>query len=888
MFKQKIWQVKQVSPILCSILSKRLNIPEIVAQLLINRGIITVEAAKLFLSGTLNDLAPPEIMKDMNIAVSRISRSLQQGEKILVYGDYDVDGITATALLVSFLRRLGGKVEYYIPNRLDEGYGLHLPFMEKARQGGFALVITVDCGISDYEIVEKSNACGGPDVIITDHHEVPELLPPAIAVLNPKRPDCMYPFKELAGVGVALKLCQSLQKATGIGDWQDYLDYVCLGTVADIVSLIGENRILVKEGLLALAKTNKPGLQALLEISSIKSEKIDTRQVAFGLAPRINAAGRLGDASTAVQLLLTDNYEEARDIASHLNRGNQQRQKIESLVMAEALEIIKDKSFLARDKVLVLGSDMWHPGVIGIVASKILNKFYRPTLLVSLEGDTGKGSARSIDGFNIYNALEHCKHRLISYGGHAQAAGFSLHRNELELFQEEINNYAESVIKTEDLTPKIELDMAVSFNEINEELIKYIDILAPFGQGNPYPLFACCDVSVTSCRGVGKEGAHLKVLVRDGHTILDGIGFNLGAYADEVATTRDIDVAFKPGINEWNGKTNLQLKIKDLQPAKGNLPKENHCCFVDKYFPDNATNQLFNDYKQEQFIPALITRELIKLNIIKNKGIYKVNTDLTTYTNVGSKIGANFHDWRNCVSRESVLREICSGKDNIAIIVSFPYQALELHAYISSCKLALPTEVLINPLLYADIKDIMVKNPVRIVISTPDYLPVTGTVEKLIFYTLPYHPGEFYFLLDQQPAKHVYMLFNEEDREIASGYLNCLALEREFLAAFYNFLKALQNIRCDSFSAQEALSILSNNGFYKDYDYSISIALAIFKELQLLDYNVKNKFQFKLYPAPKKKLSLTDSYIFNHLLKTKNICQEWQTAILKEEELFKM
>lgn len=886
--KQKIWRVKKTDPVLQTILSRELNISPVVAQLLINRGIYTVDAARTFLWGDLRNINPPELMKDMDKAVDRISLALKKGEKILVYGDYDADGITATALLVSLLRRLGGIVNYYVPHRINEGYGLHLPVLERARETGHTLVVTVDCGISAFETVAESNSSGGPDIIITDHHEPPENLPPALALLNPKRPDCNYPFKELAGVGVAFKLGQAVAKTMGVGDcfWQDYLDLVCVGTVADIVPLQGENRILVKEGLSALANTANLGLQALMRISSIKSENIDTTQVSFALAPRLNAAGRLGDARLAVDLLLAENYAEAWELASQLNRENQQRQKIESLVLAEALDMLESHPELAGNKVLVLGSETWHPGVIGIVASRLVEKFYRPALLVSLDGDIGKGSARSIPGFHIYRALEYCKDKLLNFGGHAQAAGFSLPCRELDAFREKINNYADAVLTKESLIPDINLDIIISLNEVTEELIEQVDKLSPYGHGNPHPLFACHNVSLVNFREVGKDGNHLKMLVKDGGITFDGIGFNLSSYA-EVLAARDVDLAFVPTVNHWNGKKLLQLEVKDIQPANAGLyfnedkQRDKTGNILSKFSPGDFKKQ----YKEEIFLPVFVIKELAKCGI-KNNYLTNCEESVSSIESLSQPIEIN--DWRDYFSREDILGSICSKDQKTVIIVSCPSQTIELFFFLTKRNLMAPEEVSINSLLHENlqgiIKDTVDKNHTRVLISTPEplHLQEISPVDNLVFYNIPYHSTEFYNLLTSYRATRVHLLYNKKDGEIAAEYLHSLAPERNFLAGFYNLLKTLFQAKRPCFSARDAIKVLAANGFPAAHEFSISIAFKIFKELQLLDYEENNKFQFKLFPPPKQKLNLYDSPTYSYLHQLKASCLKWYQLALEK------
>ncbi len=880
--KRKIWRVKPENPLLRTILSKKLKVSPIVAQLLINRGIYTVNSARNFLSGDIKEVGSPELLKDMDKAVSRLSKALRKREKILVYGDYDADGITATALLVTFLRRLGGNVSYYVPHRINEGYGLHPEALERAKETGHTVVVTVDCGISALDTVKQNNQFGGPEIIITDHHEPPGELPPAVAVINPKRPDCDYPFKELAGVGVALKLGQALEVAMGIKNamWQQFLDLVCVGTVADVVPLKGENRILVKNGLTALANTGNVGLQALIHGSSLKKDSIDTRQVAFALAPRLNAAGRLGDARLAVDLLLAGDFEEAREITSRLNHGNQRRQKVESMVLAEALDMLESRPELAEKKVLVLGSESWHPGVIGIVASRILERFYRPTLLVSLEGDLGKGSARSIPGFHMYKALEQCKDNLLDFGGHALAAGFSLHSARVDDLRERINDYAERILTPELMVPDIELDAIISLQELNKELVNQLDKLGPYGHGNPNPLLACHDVSLLNYKEVGKEGAHLKMMVKDGQVTIDGIGFNLGSYAETLAT-RDVDLAFVPTVNRWNGKELLQLEVKDIQPAASGIQSKRGFAEEEESIlaRENLPYRKMEDHSSKIFLPGFITKQLKKIDTGVMKPEY-MDYSLPTVPPV------EMNDRRNCSGREEIMGSICARDKTTVVIVHCPYQSVELYSFLAQQDAFPAGKVILNPLLDDNSQDMIRNNSdgneIKIIVSTVDLLqlPPDFCPENLILYNLPYHPGEFYRLMAQCNAQRIFLLYSMEDNESVEKHLHSLAPEREYMAGFYSCLRAFSRAGKLHCSPEEVTNALSANGFPGLHSFSVPVVLKIFAELKLMEYKENKGFSFRLFPEPREKLSLNDSQTYSYLQTIKKECLQWQHLAL--------
>lgn len=604
----KIWRIPKPNPALQEIFTLKLGISKVVAQILINRGITTLEEAKTFLFGGTESLHDPFLMKDMEKAVERIRQAVDRGERIRIFGDYDVDGITSTSILIRVLDRLGANVDYYIPDRLTEGYGMNNEAVSAARKDGISLVITVDSGISSLDEVEFAKSLG-MDVIITDHHEPPEILPRAMAVVNPKQKDCRYPFKDLAGAGVAFKLGQALTGESDAGLFEELTALVCLGTIADIVPLKGENRILVKQGLNSLARTRFVGVRALMEESGINCGEVNSRQVAFQMAPRINAAGRLGDANTAIKLLLSEDRQEALALAAELCALNEERQGIEAAIYKEALRIIQSGGVdLNREKVIVLAREGWHLGVIGIVASRLVQDFYRPVVLLSIDGNTAKGSARSIPSFNIYEAFRNNEKYLEKYGGHTQAAGLTMSPDNITAFREGLNRYAHYFLTDEDLMPEIYIDSEVDFTDLDEKLYRQLCMLAPFGCENPGPVLASRKTSVLEYRPVGPDGSHLKMKVRDRQSVFNAIGFNLGEHFAILAREELFDMVFALEKNEWNGRTSLQLNIRDFKPSawadnpftEDNLqekaPKE--VGFVEELFR-NAVTYLTDDYYRD-------------------------------------------------------------------------------------------------------------------------------------------------------------------------------------------------------------------------------------------------------------------------------------------------
>ena len=560
----KTWRLIPSQQELREKLSKSLGISAVVAQILINRGISCEQEARSFLSAEVEKLGNPFALKDMDKAVQRILLAIKSRQKITIYGDYDVDGITSCAILYKLLKRLGAVVDYYIPDRQSEGYGLNTQALEHLLNQDTKLVITVDCGISSLE--EIAAMAGKMDIIITDHHQPPECIPAATAVINPKRSDCPYPDKQLAGVGVVFKLCQALWNSAGGLEkpFIDDIELAAIGTIADIVPLIGENRLLVKLGLERLSQTKNRGLLNLIDVCNFKGAKLDAGKVGFALAPRLNAAGRVGHAAIAVELLVTEDDSRAREIAQMLDAENCHRQTLEKQILETCEQTLAAKNNLFSGKVLVVEGENWHPGVIGIVASRLVDKYYRPTVVISISEGIGKGSCRSIPGFDIYEALSGCGDLLIKFGGHKQAAGLTIAADKIEEFRRRLGDMANH-ISEETYRPVINIDTLVSLEQVNAALLEQIACLAPHGMGNPAPVFACRDLQVTDFRAIGQEGKHLKLRVRRQNSSGDVIGWGMGELAGDMHRNETIDLVFAPEFNEWQGHRNIQLKALDLR-----------------------------------------------------------------------------------------------------------------------------------------------------------------------------------------------------------------------------------------------------------------------------------------------------------------------------------
>lgn len=567
---KKIWQYKnsKLSAAKVKETAAMYSIPEVVAVAVLNRGIAEDEIGG-FLKKSMQGIVNPMLFSDMDKAVKRILKAVDDNEKITVYGDYDVDGITATALAYDFLNELGAEVSYYIPDRKDEGYGINIMAVNRLQKSGTKLLITVDCGITAIGEVEFAKL-QGMDVIITDHHTCKAELPDAAeAIINPKRPDCDYPFDALAGVGVAFKLVLAITmalKKNTTDCFKKYADIAAIGTIADVVSLTGENRVIVDRGLKLLSNTEREGLKALKEVSSTDGKDVTASTVAFALAPRLNAAGRLGTATTAVELLLTRDSERARQIAAELDAENKTRQATEQEIYKEALDIIaKDPNF-DKKKVIVLAHEGWHHGVIGIVASKICEFFYRPCILISYSNGIGKGSGRSIPSFNLFDALAACENQLTDFGGHAVAAGLNINMTDIDAFTKNINKYADAHLTEEDMIAKVNIDCRINAADATLENAYMLSHLEPFGMGNEKPVFSIEDMKVTDAAAVGNEKRHLKLRLSKDGVILNAIGFGMGDLIDGLGSK--VSAAFALDINSYQGRESVQLLLKDIKTAE--------------------------------------------------------------------------------------------------------------------------------------------------------------------------------------------------------------------------------------------------------------------------------------------------------------------------------
>ena len=560
----KKWEYNEVDENKVLEISKKYDVSELLATILVNRNIIEDEKIKVFLDPTRNDFYDPFLMPDMEIAVDRIIKAIKDKEKIVIYGDYDVDGITSIAVLKQFLEDRGMDVGYHIPNRLDEGYGLNKDAIEEIYKNGYKLMITVDCGISGIEEVEYANSLG-IETIITDHHEPLDVLPNSIAVMDAKIKTNKYPFNQLAGVGVVFKLIQAIGIKLDLleKEYLKYLDLVCIGTISDIVPLVDENRVIAKLGLMLVEKTRNLGLKTLLD--SMGYKKINSTSVSFGIAPRINACGRMGHADEALKLFLTKNKNEAIELTNKLNDYNKTRQDIEKKIFEEALSKIEGEDVNSKST-LVIGGDNWHHGVIGIVSSKITEMFFKPSILICFEEENGKGSGRSIPGFDLHKALCETSDYLTKYGGHEMAVGLSLEKNKFDEFKSAFEEYANKS-NIRDIIPIINIDKLISYKDLNLETVRELNKLEPYGEANKSPLIAYRNLKIDSIR-VLTEGKHMKLTLKtENNNIISVMGFNMGYRAEEFLIGDKVDVVGTLEINSFNGNESVQINLKDIMKS---------------------------------------------------------------------------------------------------------------------------------------------------------------------------------------------------------------------------------------------------------------------------------------------------------------------------------
>lgn len=556
----KKWEYCNVDTKEVEQIRSKYSVSRLVATVIANKNLQS--SIDVYLNPTRNDFYDPFLMPDMKIAVDRIVKAIETKEKVIIYGDYDVDGITSITVLKKFLGERGLDVDSYIPNRLDEGYGLNKDAIDKIAEEKYTLMITVDCGISGIEEVEYANSLG-IETLITDHHEPAEKLPNALAVVDAKRKDNEYPFNQLAGVGVVFKFIQAISKRYNLEEkeYLKYLDLVCVGTISDIVPLVDENRVISKLGLKLVEATRNIGLRALLD--SIGMKNIDSSTISFGVAPRINACGRLGYEQDALELFFTDNIVKAQEIAKKLAGYNSERQQKEVKIFNESIEMIESGE--KNNSCIILGHEDWHHGVIGIVSSKVTDIYYKPSILIGFDGEDGKGSGRSIPGFDLHEALSNCQNHIERFGGHAMAIGISVKKSEFPLFKKEVEEYCKNANISE-FVPTIKIDEEITNEDIKIDTVKELTVLEPYGEANKMPIFIYKNLKIDSIRALS-EGKHLKLTLRDKNILIDAIGFNMGKLVNEYLLGDKVDIVGCLELNKYNGRESVQINLRDLRKS---------------------------------------------------------------------------------------------------------------------------------------------------------------------------------------------------------------------------------------------------------------------------------------------------------------------------------
>jgi len=805
-------------------LAEEAGISRLLAKVFLSRGIEDPDYINEFLNPSVEGLHDPFLLRDMEKAVNRIVKAVNNNEKILIYGDYDVDGISSTSILYDFFRSLNKDVSYYIPDRLNEGYGISTAAAEKIRDMDIDLMITVDCGISAFEEIEYLSG-NGLDIIITDHHECKEEIPKAFAVINPMRSDCNYPFKKLAGVGVAYKLVRAVSVRLGMeGIEERYLDLVTLGTVADVVPLLGENRIIVKRGLTMIENTNNIGLRALIKVSGVEERKATSYMVGFCLAPRINAAGRIGDASRAVRLFTTKDETEAFEIATELDRENRLRQENELAILEEVKKSIEESIDLKKEKVIVAAGEGWHHGIIGIVASKITEKYYRPCLIISVEDDMAKGSGRSIEGFNLFEALEYCGDLLEKYGGHEQAAGLTLKTDKIDELRRKINEYADSVLDESDLVPKLKIDAKIKKEDLSLENVKMLGLLEPFGANNPQPLLRYDNIVINDIRPVG-QSKHAKVRFNDDGLAIEAIGFNMGDILNVYGESDIVDVVCTMEANYWNGNENLQLNLKDLRPGYKLIKENKFYMSLDKVD--------FSIQKKDDAVDEVLL------------GIRKINSEI--------KI-------------EEAINEYLSRNERVAVLVNSINSLNSIEDALESCSLPIRDQY-ITCYSQTNQQD---SKPVCIIVNPCPLKEYFSDFDRVILYgewTSKHYLYNIVRLIDLSKVyvyNRIIIAFNDDD----------ILIQRRDIAAVYKYLKS----NCGKDIVIENLFAFAK-GIEKHFNipmnyFKVKRAIQVMEEISILTKMPFGRYGLKisLLDIGKDKKNLEDSCLFRSIQSLSETC----------------
>ena len=796
--------------------AKTLGLSPIVAKILLNRNIETEKEAEKFLKGTINDLYPPYMMDDMEKAVGIILDNVDEGNKILIHGDYDADGVTSTSILIKALERIGGKPDYYIPDRFDEGYGFSSDSIKKAIEEDFKLIVTVDCGSSNAEEVARAKE-QGLQIIITDHHEVPEVYPKADAFVNVKKPWDNYPFKDLSGAGIAFKLVSAIYEELGRDDWVDFLDLAAIGTVADVVPLIGENRLLVRAGLELLNRKKRPGIASLLQFANWRRKSLIPWDISFIIAPKINAAGRLSDATVALKFLLEEDPDEAAKLAEKLISMNEERQRVEQAIKEEVENMINSQPELLMEPVWVFGSAGWHQGVIGIVASRFADTFQRPVYLISIDDEgKGRGSARCGENYDIYDALESSKDLLEHYGGHRLAGGFTLDQNNIDEFRKRVN--APNLFSR--ASKPLKVDSELFPEDISLALAHDIEKLAPFGEGNPKPLFLSRRMKFQSVTPVGATDQHLKVWVSPGRNCpsdLKGIFFGKGSLANEIEL-HDLyyDMLYNLDVDEWNNQEELSMKIVEIVP------------------PDDDCRRIVTGLEEV----AIKTS-----NSPDDEG-------------EDSKI--RIVDARSVIDRRRYIKSLSKCRKNILLLTRNKRQMTVLMENLKRERVHC-----------INLADNETQRPYGnvVYISPIDKAEKKYDFDEVIFYHPPYFLSHFKNNLyrDLQDLR-VHFLFGDDDVLREEANQNILAPDRETLLKIYAYLKKISTEGSISGITTEMIARSLKDPMIKAI--TVRVALKIFQDINLLKFQEKDKkFSIELYNNQNSNLEDSKTFRFYQNMK---------------------
>ena len=804
------------------------DIHPIVKQILINRGYDRSEDLEMFLNPTLEQLYDPFLMKGMEKAIDRIRDAMDNGESIWIYGDYDVDGITSISVLVTCFEFLGIPVNYYIPNRLEEGYGLSVQGMETIISKGADLIISVDCGITSVEEVAFVNKMK-KDIIITDHHNCQEDLPDAYAILNPKQTDCEYPFDMLAGVGIAMKIVQALLRERFYQHYDLFIDIVMLGTVADIAPIVDENRIIAKIGLEAIKHSKNIGLQALIDISNLKDIDINTGHIGFNLGPKINAAGRIGKPELGVQLLTSKDYMEAEHIAKALDVLNTERQDIEKEIVASIDALIEEQVDLENEKIIVVKGLEWHTGVIGIVASRVSEKYHRPSVILSVEDGIAKGSARSVGNISIFDALNSCKHLFIGFGGHKQAAGLSLNEADVDQLRHDINDYAKRNITADDLIPKVKIDGILHRHEITHETLDDLEKLEPHGMGNPKPSFVYNGLTIDNVRPIGKEKTHLKIVLHDGKRTFDAIGFGIAEQYADLRSQDQLDMVMTLNKNSFRGIETIQFMIKDIRRLEPAFYKVSE---IGKCFTKTLARALFYNGLDGPKRPSYAFTDFNKENINR----------LDYCTTVGGK--------------------------KLILVQSF-YSFIELYFRLDDLEID-PSEIGIH------FNDIDTRSDINIVVN-PIFKHLNfDNYDEVIVYDLLYNENWAGILEDYSQSKVKYLSQPSIDEKVQLEALYTAIPHRLDLVDIYKALLSEEGkltIELEDFSHMLHMDVIK-----------CELSLRILEHLNLIKIVESQSYHIEVLPRPASKLSLDETDIFQ---KVSSIRDEFFDYIKIYKEIIK-